>query len=307
MKNKWMLIINPKAGNGKGKREWENISKIMSMEKIPFDYIFSTHPYHAIEIVKENVKEGYRKFVAVGGDGTLHDVVNGIMRENEEIIKESCVAVIPVGNGNDWCRTYQIPFDYASAIQVLKKENCISQDLVQVHFMEEGKRKSRYIINMAGIGYDATVCQKVIQQKEKGKSGQTRYLINLFSSLMSYKSMSASVEIDGEKTEGELFTMNVGVCQYNGGGMRQLPKAIPDDGFLDVMITRKISKSKIIRKIKMLFDGSFIELPEVMIYKAKNVKVNSKNILPIEIDGEIMGEKPYEFSVIPKAINIIIK
>ena len=190
---------------------------------------------------------------------------------------------------------------------MLKKENCISQDLVQVHFMEEGKRKSRYIINMAGIGYDAVVCQKVIQQKEKGKSGQTRYLINLFSSLMSYKSMSASVEIDGEKTDGELFTMNIGVCQYNGGGMRQLPKAIPDDGFLDVMITRKISKSKIIRKIKMLFDGSFIELPEVEIYKAKNVKVNSKTILPIEVDGEIMGENPYEFSVIPKAINIIIK
>jgi len=173
---------------------------------------------------KEN-SVSYTVYNAIG-----QTVANGIMRENEEIIKESCVAVIPVGNGNDWCRTYQIPFDYASAIQVLKKENCISQDLVQVRFMEEGKRKSRYIINMAGIGYDAVVCQKVTQQKEKGKSGQTRYLVNLFSSLMSYKSMSASVEIDGKKTEGELFTMNVGVCQYNGGGMRQLPKAIPDDG-----------------------------------------------------------------------------
>jgi YegS/Rv2252/BmrU family lipid kinase len=307
MKNKWMLIINPKAGNGKGEREWENISKMMSFEEIPFDHKFSTHPFHAIEIVKQKIAEGYRKFVAVGGDGTLHDVVNGIMQEENEIIKESCVAVIPVGNGNDWCRTYNVPFDYASAIQVIKKEKHILQDLAQISFIENGEQKNRYIINMAGIGFDAVVCQKVTQQKEKGKSGQTRYLINLFSSLMSYKSMSASVEIDGKKTDGELFTMNVGVCQYNGGGMKQLPKALPADGFLDVMITRKISKSKIIRKIKMLFDGSFIELPEVMSCKAKNVKVNSQTHLLIEIDGEIMGGNPYEFNLIPKAINVVIK
>jgi YegS/Rv2252/BmrU family lipid kinase len=305
---KWMFIVNPKAGSGKALCDWDAIAKLLEMEEIEHDYIFTEYPFHGIELAKQKWAEGYRKFVAVGGDGSLHEVVNGIMQSDEKIAKECKIAIIPIGNGNDWGRTYHLPSAYISAIQTIKAEKSILQDLAYVHYSSKKGKESRYIVNMAGMGFDAFVCNKVNKQKEKGKSGQMRYLVNLFSSLMSYKITKIRVLLDNKKIEeDEIFSLNVGICQYNGGGMKQLPLAISDDGLLDITVIKKISKAKIIRKIKMLFDGSFIELPEVSTYRGKSVTIISNKKLLMEVDGEVIGSQPYEFGIIPKAIQLIVK
>ncbi len=304
---KWMFIVNPNAGSGKALSDWDTIAKLLKIEEIDYDYILTQYPFHGIELAKQKLKEGYRKFVAVGGDGTLHEIVNGIMQEDKAIAKECKIGIIPIGNGNDWGRTYHFPSAYISAIQTIKAEKSVLQDLAYVHYTANSIKECRYIVNMAGMGFDAFVCNKVNQQKEKGKSGQMRYLVNLFSSLMSYKTTKIRVVVDNNKLiEDEILSLNVGICQYNGGGMKQLPLAIPDDGLLDITVIKKISKAKVVRKIKMLFDGSFIDLPEVETFRGKSVSIISNKNLLMEVDGEVIGSQPYEFGIIPKAIQLIV-
>jgi diacylglycerol kinase family enzyme len=124
-------------------------------------------------------------------------------------------------------------------------------------------------------------------------------------SLLSYKNTKAEVVIDGEKINTDVFSINVGNGRYCGGGMRQTPNALPDDGLLDVTIINGMGKFEIIRNLKILYDGTILKHPKIDGYKCKNLKVSSDSIIYTEADGESLGHTPVEFSIIPGSINIV--
>jgi diacylglycerol kinase family enzyme len=124
-------------------------------------------------------------------------------------------------------------------------------------------------------------------------------------SLLSYKNTRAEIIVDGERISAEVFSINVGNGKYCGGGMRQTPDAIPDDGLLDVTVINGIGKIEIIRSLKMLYDGTILTHPKIDGYKCRNLRVSSDSILWAEADGETLGHTPAEFSIIPSGINII--
>jgi diacylglycerol kinase (ATP) len=142
-------------------------------------------------------------------------------------------------------------------------------------------------------------------QKDKGHGGKLIYFYNLVMSLLSYKNTKATVLIDGVKINADVFSINVGNGRYCGGGMRQTPNALPDDGLLDVTIINGMGKIEIIRNLKILYDGSILSHPKIDGYKCKNLKVNSDSIIYAEADGESLGHTPVEFRIIPASINII--
>ena len=144
--------------------------------------------------------------------------------------------------------------------------------------------RSRYFINMAGLGYDGLVAKKTNEQKDQGKGGPMSYMLNLLSSLFSYKLMDASISLDNENIETRLFSLSVGICKYNGGGMMQAPDARPDDGLLDLTVIKKLSKLAVLRNVPKLFDGSFTHLPMVFTGQGKKVDIKADGLL-IEADG----------------------
>jgi YegS/Rv2252/BmrU family lipid kinase len=305
---KWLVIVNPNAGRRKGKKDWPEISTLLTEAGFDFHPVFTEHRDHAVYISEEHILNGYRQIIVVGGDGTLNEVVNGIFRQKKCASTDITLGMVMVGAGNDWGRMYNIPESYLEAVQVIKERNLFIQDAVRVTFHTGDEEKGRYLVNMAGIGYDAMVAQMTNRAKEKGGGGPLTYYINIFKGLFRYRHIKMEVTADDMLCyRGKVFSMNIGVCRYNGGGMMQLPNAVPDDGVLDVTIMKVLTKLDVVRNVNKLYDGSFVELPFVETYTGRKISIltNPPQAAMIEIDGESVGHSPLQFEILPKTIKII--
>ena len=301
----WLVIVNPNAGNGKGEKDWKLISNALTDNNIPFDKRFTTGKGDAINIVASAIKEGYRKIITVGGDGTLNEVLNGVFSADECSSSDITLALIPVGTGNDWGRMFDIPLDHEKAARIIMEGKTMLHDVGLLTYSDGNIIKKRYFINIAGLGFESVVVRRSNYQKERGRSGKLIYFYNLLLSLVSYRNTRAEIIIDGISTTEEIFSVNVGNGKYCGGGMRQTPDALPNDGLLDVTVIKNIGKLEIIRKLKILYDGTILSHPLIDGYKCKNLKVNSDTVIYTEADGESLGHTPAEFNILPAAINII--
>jgi diacylglycerol kinase (ATP) len=302
---KWLMIVNPNAGVKKGLRDWPGILRILAVEGVDFEHKLTERKGHATLIAEEAIVNGYRNIGVVGGDGTLNEILNGIMTQRTVATEDICLGMIPVGTGNDWCRMFNIPFDYQEAIRILKRKKLFLQDAGKVTFYHKDEPVVRYFMNVAGMGYDALVAKKTNILKEKGMGGPLTYMYFVFASLFQYKFMEAVIEVDGNPAfRGEIFSMNVGICRYNGGGMMQVPFAIPDDGLLDVTLIKKTSKWMVIRYARKLFDGSLVNLPMVATFRGEIIRIRSTGKVFLETDGESLGHTPLTFEVLPRCIKI---
>lgn len=303
----WLVIVNPNAGRKKGEKDWFQINEHLNNSGLVFESVFTTHKEHAIALTSRFIKKGYRNFIVVGGDGTLNEVVNGIFFQKNIPTHEFLIAMIPVGTGNDWCRMFHIPFKYSDAINLIKRDNIFIQDIGKVSYINGSTLKRRFFINVAGMGYDAEVAAKTNKDKERGKGGPLSYLKNLFSSLLFYKYTETKIHIDEspEVCKNKTFSVSVGICKFNGGGMKQLPNAIPDDGLLDMTLIKKLGKFTVLKEVKNLYDGSFISHPKVQTFRGKSFRIESTPSINLEVDGESLGHSPFIFELVPLSLRVV--
>jgi YegS/Rv2252/BmrU family lipid kinase len=301
----WYVIVNPNAGNGKGRTDWKRISGLFKKENILIESVFTENKGHAVDITARAIMNGFRKIVTVGGDGTLHEVVNGLFKQTICKSTDVTLALIPVGTGNDWGRMFGIPTVYNGAVDVIRENKQLLHDVGLVTYNQGNEVHSRYFINIAGLGFESIVVKKTNKQKDKGRSNKAIYFYNLLTSLITYRNTEATITIDGESTTSRIFSLNVGNGRYCGGGMRQTPEAMPDDGLLDVTVLREMGRIEIIRNLKLLYDGSILSHPKVDGYRVKNVQVTSESLLYVEADGESLGHTPASFTVIPGALRVV--
>ena len=160
MADKWYAIINPHAGSGKGKTDWPQIESLMRANGLAFDYVFTTHKYHAVELTVNAINNGYKKIIAVGGDGTLNEIVNGVFIQQKYPTAEVIIGVIAVGTGNDWSRMYNIHNTYEGRVNALKNGKLFLQDVGKVEYEESMVKQSRFFANAAGVGFDAEVARR---------------------------------------------------------------------------------------------------------------------------------------------------
>lgn len=309
--DKWLVVVNPRAGSGKCEKDWPKVKELLLKQGFSFLSVLTERPFHAIEITRNMVNDlGFRKIIAVGGDGTLNEVVNGIFQQSRFATTDITLGMITIGTGNDWGRMYSFPLKYEKAIKIIKNERTFLQDVGKVKYSYEAEDKSRYFINMAGMGYDAFVAKKTNRLKEQGKGGKLSYLINLVLGLFQYEVVQLSIIVDDQEVvNDQVFSMSIGICKFNGGGMKQLPAAIPDDGLFDVTVIRKTTKLRVVLNIKKLFDGSFIQMPEVDTFKGKKIVITStpRHSIFLETDGESLGSSPLEFTIVPRAVRLIVR
>jgi YegS/Rv2252/BmrU family lipid kinase len=301
----WYVIINPNAGNGKGKKDWNRIADILKNNGIQFKVKPTERKGHATEFTRELIAEGYRKIISIGGDGTLNEIVNGIFTQDHCPATEIILGLIPVGTGNDWGRMFGIPLIYEGAVQVIKEGKLMLHDIGVISYFNGEEKAKTYFINIAGLGFEAVVVRKTNKQKDKGMSNKAIYFYNLLSSLITYRNTPVDITIDEKTSRAKVFSINVGNGRYCGGGMRQTPDALPDDGLFDITVIKEMSRIEIIKSLQLLYDGTIMSHPKVSGYRSNNLKVNSDSLLYIEADGESLGHTPVEFSIIPSAVNII--
>ena len=304
-KKEWLVIINPNAGRLKGSRDWKKIRSLLVKHDFNFHEVFTERPGHATEISKEYIEEGYKRIIIVGGDGTLNEVINGLFLQTRYPTTEITFGMISIGTGNDWGRMLNIPHDYEEAILTIKECRTFIQDAGIVSYKNDDANVDRYFVNIAGLGFDAIVTKKANRLKEKGKGGPLLYFATIFSSLMNYKHVNAVINIDGKNYKNKIFSMNIGIGKYNGGGMMQVPGAIADDGLFDLTVINKMSKPNIILSLRKLYNGKIIRHSRVDTYTGKSISIDSDSKILLETDGESLGHTPMEFQIIPRSVQVI--
>lgn len=303
---KWFIIVNPNAGKQKGRQDWKKITGLLAAAGLEYMSFFTRHRGHAIELTRKYIQAGFCRFIVVGGDGTLNEVVNGIFTQQHADPSSIILGMIPVGTGNDWCRMFGIPGDYKKAIAMILRQQIFIQDVgVLSYAVNGGTTAVRYFVNIAGMGFDAMVLEKANKDKEKGKGGTLSYFMHIFTSLFSFRTTRTTITLDDRVINPEVFSMSVAIGQYNGGGMKQAPDAVADDGLFDLTVIRPIGKFKVMRNILKLLDGSYTRLPEVISFKTRNIQIVSQPALYVETDGESLGHTPFSYSIIPLGLRII--
>ncbi len=304
-KSSWITIVNRTAGSGKTEKEWPRISQLLDQYQIPFEPHFTNRRLHASVIARNKIMEGYSKIIVVGGDGTMNEVINGVFAQGRLQTTEVMLGMISVGTGNDWARMFNIPPDYEGAIQTIKQQKTFIQDAGLVSYRKNGKEWKRYFINIAGMGFGAKVVERSNRMKEKGKSGPWLYFYNMLLSLVRYKAQKADIEIDGTSYARKIFSLNVGIGKYNGGGMIPLPHAVANDGLYSITLIKKVGKLNLLVNIKRLYNGSIAKHSKVETYMAKSIQIDSSPRLKVETDGETLGHGPVSFQIIPRSVRII--
>jgi YegS/Rv2252/BmrU family lipid kinase len=309
--NKWLVVVNPKASIGKCGKDWPDIQNIMLKKGIAFDAFLTEYPRHAIEIARNNITEkGYKKIISIGGDGTNNEVINGIFTQNRFPTKEITMGVIPVGTGNDWRRTFDFPIDYQINANIIKNGFTILHDIGKVTYYNDGNPQERYFLNAAGTGLNEMVCNRTNQLKSQGKGGAVRYMLSTANCLFQFKCVHIKLEIDGQEVfDDEILSLSVGNGKFNGGGMMMMPFAIPNDGLFDITVVKKVGMLKFASNISNIYDGTFIDkLSEVSTYRGKKIRVTSipAHQLLLETEGETLTNSPFDFEIIPKAINMVV-
>jgi diacylglycerol kinase (ATP) len=306
MQKVWKVIINPYAGGNTDSIVWERILLELNSAEIFFEHEVSKYHKHISEIVQKSIADGFRRFIVIGGDGSLNEMVNGIHNQTIVAPGEIITAHIPMGTGNDWHKTHKLPVDLDLIIEKIKEGKSAYQDIGVVTYQDYNETLTNYFVNVAGMGFDAMVVKHTSQKKLKMPRSRFSYLYSLFRSLMSYSSNNARISIDGKEVFNDnLFSFNVGIGKYNGGGMMQLPEAIPDDGLLDITIFREMPKIKVIANVKRLYNGSFKNLQEVTLLKGTKVMFDSDQRTMLECDGEMLGHSPAIFTIIPLGFRFI--
>jgi YegS/Rv2252/BmrU family lipid kinase len=309
--NKWLIIVNPKASVGKCGKDWPEIQHILVNEGIDFDAFLTEYPGHAIDLARDQIVEkGYKKVISIGGDGTNNEIINGIFSQQRVPPREIQMGVIPVGTGNDWRRTFDIPIDYQANVNTIKKGYTLLHDIGKVTYYNHGNPQERFFLNAAGTGLDEMVCNRANQLKSQGKGGAVRYMLSTANCLYRFKCVHIQLEIDGQKVfDDEVLSLSLGNGKFNGGGMMMMPDACPNDGLFDVTVIKKVGMIKFATHLNSIYDGSFIQkLQEVSTFRGKKIRITSipAHQLLLETEGETLTNSPFDFEILPQAINMII-
>jgi YegS/Rv2252/BmrU family lipid kinase len=306
--DKWFLVCNPIARSGKMLRQWPKVQKILATLQIDYEFCFTESNNHAIRITREKISEGYRKFAVLGGDGTLNEVVNGIMLQEEVNSTDIKLAVIPLGTANDWAKTHGIPSDLKKAVPLLKDENTGFQDVGIASFKIDGDTKSRYFNNVAGMSYDAFVV-KYMEDYGNRKMNKLKYIYYVIRCLFMFQLPEARVSFEDQVIAEPVYTVNVGICKYSGGGLRLVPQAIPNDGKFALTIASKLSKWQVILNMYRFYTGTLGNMKQVSaLNTSSDIKVDQSgdDKVLLELDGEFMGYAPASFTLVPDALTIVI-
>ena len=302
------MIVNPASASATTEGRWVESEKILSDAGLDVCHVCTERPAHAIELVGEYAAKGYRRFIAVGGDGTIHEVMTVLLRycdASSVSMGEFTLAVLPYGTGNDWIKTSGIPADLSEAAKCIIKGNTARQDVVRMTF-DNG---TFCMANIGGVGLDADICYNTNTLKQRGRKGDLLYKLVAPYSIFSKKRGPVEIECDGEQVfKGKLYSVVIVNGTYRGGGLRQNAEDTWDDGQLEVSIMPGFNRIKGLSKMMHVFSGDFATLKGIISRRFRTMTIKPLGEVRdrVESDGEIPGTIPLTVELTGEQINIIV-
>lgn len=283
-------IVNPIAGRNRGSRAWSRAKPVLVEAGWKITESLSLWPGHAVELAKEADAE---VVLAVGGDGTAHEVANGLLRRSQRPI----MGVLPIGTGNDFARALGLPRDPATAAATLLTARPKTLDV--------GVVNGRCFLTVAGAGFDGEVARQV-NAWPKLFGGTVMYVLGILKMLVTYRPVEAEIVIDGTSDRERLFLIAVGNTAWNAGGMWIVPPAHPDDGILHVVIAGPLTRMETLFVLPKVYSGRHLEHPKVRQAQGREIIVTSATPLAVQADGETIGTLPTTFRVHQGALEVLI-
>ena len=304
MVKKVKLILNPMADMGRAWNVARDLRPIVNEYEGKVDWSGTVYPGHATELAKQAGEDGYDLVIAAGGDGTVHEVVNGLMQVDAK--KRPVLGVVPIGSGNDFGHINKIPTSPNKAMALALNGEPSRIDL---GLMTDENGRKEYIDNTLGIGFDAIVT--IRSHRLPIVRGFLMYLTAVIQTIfLNSKPMHLEIESESQKWDKEVFMLVLANGPREGGGFTMTPKALPDDGVLDYMIADHLSRLKQFRMIPEFMNGTQERFDEVEIGQFKKITLKSEDPLYIHIDGEVytsFGSNLRGISVelVPNALEVV--
>ncbi|KAB2338881.1 diacylglycerol kinase family lipid kinase [Cytobacillus depressus] len=308
--NSIYFIINPQAKNGYCQKVWRKLESILLEQQVSYLAFFTEYKGHAKEIVQTigSKTEGKKVvIVAVGGDGTMHEVMNGAVS-----FPHIHIAFIPGGSGNDFSRGFHIPRKPTKALMELLHSDEDHTTLVDIGKITNEEKKELYFINNIGAGFDALIAKEVNKSKMKRifnrlSLGKFVYVYFLLKNLFFYKPTNITLKVDGvDRTYRSAWFVAVSNQPFYGGGMKISPHASPVDGILNITIVHQLSKIKLLFVFITVFWGGHTRFKEVASFTGRSVHISSNRPLCVHADGEDIGTTPVTITAYQKHLPVLL-
>ena len=301
-KEKTVFVVNPASANGSTGRRWPAIAHAAAAAGLTGQTLLSERPGHVAELTRRAAEDGASLVVVAGGDGTVNEAVNGLMRVAPERRPE--LAVLPRGTGTDFVRTFRIPTDPERAIEVARSGRTARIDVGQVRYTGwDGAPGESWFANVGSAGMSGAVAQRA-NSSSKALGGKASFLWATLAVFARWKNTDVSVEADGEQRQGRMLDVVVANCQFLGGGMWMTPEADPADGLFDILLIGDITKWDLVTTLPKIYRGRHLPHPKAELLRARHVSVEAPVQLPVELDGEQPGTTPATFEVVPGALRL---
>jgi diacylglycerol kinase (ATP) len=296
-----VLIANPRAGRGKVGEALPKIERILTDTGLDYRVVRTTHPGHATQAARDALRGGERYLVAAGGDGTVHEVVNGMIAGDQPIAADAVLGVVAAGSGSDFVRSFGLPGDAVEAAHHLAGDSVRRIDIGKVTCTDGTAEMTRYFPNIAEAGLGAAVVARAATLP--GFLGPAKYLCGFWLTLPGFRAGTVRLDADGQEFCWRAHNVVVANCRFYGGGMQISPKSEPDDCALDVLVMVG-PKSEAFTMVPKVYRGTHLPHRNIVELRANRVRVETDLPFQIEADGESLGTTPATFEVIGTPIRV---
>ena len=296
------VVLNPSAGGGAGARYRAEIERELSARGLKFDVVETPGPGTGVSLARERARRGARTIIAAGGDGTVHEVVNGIMQAAPD---GSCtLGLLPLGTGNDFVKVVPGTQVRQAAYDTIAAGRAERYDVGRAHWNDT----EEYFINGMGTGIDVEVVRQL--QRVPQLPGPVKYLFALVRALVYFRPVTLRAQLDEQWLEQQMMIIAVGNGRCQGGGFYLAPDASPRDGALDVCVVNRLSPIGIMRVLPKIMRGTQGKDPAVFMRTARTVRFEAGDGRPLffHLDGELrepVGLRSLQIDVLPDALPVL--
>ena len=307
--NETLFIINPASARGATLRAWSEVRNDLTAAGLRFDECVTAHAGEATEIARQALKSGATAIIAVGGDGTLGEVVNGYFDEaGRAINSDASLGLLPSGTGSDFRRSAGL-MSRSQSVRALIDREARLIDVVHASFTSlEGGSASRFFINTASFGFGGDVSALVNRWRStlpRWIGGRARFAAAAVATLRRYRNLVVSMRLDGREVQANSNLVVVGNGKFAGGGMMLAPNAEIDDGLLDVIVTDNVSRLDVIKELPRIQRGAHLKNTKVSEMRARVFSIESEIPMALDLDGESSGFTPAELRVVPLGVRFL--
>lgn len=306
------VVVNPRSANGRTGRDWRSIERELADAFPKMSVAFTGRRGEATKLVRLALNEGHHEIIAVGGDGTINEAVNGFFDARGAISPDAVFGFVTSGTGGDFRKTFKVDAGHSPAIERLRKARVRPIDIGRLTCLSDrGEPIVRYFANIASFGLSGVIVNSVNRARiAKLFGGAFAFAFHSGLAMLSYKPRAVRLMLDtGYDEMAMISTVAVANGQYFGGGMRVAPGAEPDNGLFDVVVMEATERSRMLADMKLIYTGEHISNPAVRVMRARKVTAaplaeNKGRPVLIETDGEAAGRLPATFEILPKALNL---